>query len=186
VRGNLASGEIFANNWAAKRQDPGAGVQDFADDLHAFYASLAATWLPDDTTITQCSVKILSSGITVGLTWATITGANTQEALPTQLGVRVSLYDGDDDLRGGPFLPGWSKQATTAGGLVDATVQSDIIDALDALNTAVQADNWTIGIQSPTQVMVGVATSARVGQRWDVIRKRANDVAESYASTEFF
>jgi len=185
VRGTLASGEIFANNWAGVRTDGGAAAQDFGDALHDFYDTLAAVWMPNDTTITSCASKHLSSGITTELSWATITGANTQEPLPNQLGIRVSLFSGTGPTSGGPFLPGWAKQTTDTGGLVTTDVQDDIIAALEAMVTTLGTVDWALGIQSPTAVAVRAVTSARVGRRWDVIRKRANDVSESYVTTDF-
>lgn len=185
VRGNLTSGEIFANNWAGVRTDGGASTQDFGDALHDFYGTLAAVWFPDDTTITACSVKTLDSGISNDLSWAAITGENTQDPLPTQLGVRVSLFSGTGPTRGGPFLAGWAKQVNTAGGLLTTDVQDDIIEALEAMVTTLGTVDWALGIDSPTAAAVRAVTSARVGRRFDVIRKRANDVAESYVTTDF-
>lgn len=185
VRGNLASGEIFANNWAGTRTDSGAPTQAFVDELHTFYADLAALWMPDDTTVTSCQVKTLSSGITNTLAWTTITGANSQDPLPTQLGVRVSLFSGTGPTSGGPFLPGWAKQVNTAGGLVITDVQDDIIEGLETMVTGLGAADWALGIDSPTAAAVRAVTSARVGRRFDVIRKRANEVSESYVTTDF-
>lgn len=182
VRGNLAPAEIWTNTWAFKAVGGTPDYLQVVDALEVFYGDLATNWLPVEFTAVGATVKALDTGITTEAAWNLITGQNVQDILPTQLAVRVSL-SGAGGVQGGPFLPGWSKQASAEDGVIDSGVVTDIIDALDVLNTSTQAADFVIGINRPTTATVVQATQARVGQRFDVIRKRSNNNAEAYAST---
>lgn len=182
VRGNLAPAEIWTNTWAFKVSGGAPDWPAVVDALEVFYGALASTWFPNEYTAVGATVKALDTGISTEATWALITGVNAQDILPTQLAVRVSLSD-DAGHQGGPFLAGWSKQASAEDGVIDTGVVTDIIDGMDTLNTAVVAADFVIGIHRPTTLTVVEATQARVGQRFDVIRKRSNNNAEAYAST---
>lgn len=182
VRGNLDPAEIWTNTWAFKVDGLNPDYLQVVDALEVFYGALATDWLPVEFTAVGATVKALDTGISTEASWNLITGQNVQDILPTQLAVRVSL-SGAGGVQGGPFLPGWSKQASAEDGVIDSGAVTDIIDGIDTLNTAVQAADFVIGIHRPTNSTVVQATQARVGQRFDVIRKRSNNNAEAYAST---
>lgn len=182
VRGSFDPGEIWANVWAFVEVSPGSNPQDAVDGLHAFYAELAALWFPGEYHAISASVKDLATGISVDGEWEALAGSQADDILPTQLAVRVSLSD-DIGTRGGPFLGGWNKATAAEDGLVDNGAQAAVITALNNLDTAVTTDGYRIGIHRPTVPDVRVATMGRVGKRFDVIRKRGNNVPEAYAST---
>lgn len=179
VRGNLAPSEIWTNTWAFKETDPAAVPQDAVTTLHGFYANLAAEWMPTEFTAVGATIKDLSTGITSDAVWATITGADTQDILPTQLGVRVSLNDNANH-RGGPFLCGFSKIAAAEDGVLDTGCQTDIATELANMAATLATEDYLIGIHRPTTDTVVTATQGRVGQRFDVIRKRSNANMEAY------
>lgn len=182
VRGNLDPGEIWTNTWTFVEVTPGSTPQDVVDDLHAFYAGLAAEWFASEWTSVGAVIKDLASGVSVEAAWESLTGANVQDILPTQLAIRLSLSD-EIGTRGGPFLPGWAKQASAEDGVIDSGVVTDLIAAVGTLDTDATANGYRIGIHRPSVPDVRVATVARVGERFDVIRKRANALSEGYTST---
>lgn len=182
VRGNLDPAEIWTNTWAFKVAGGDPDFVQVVDALNVFYGALASEWLPTEFSAVGATVKALDTGVSQEGTWTPITGLNEQDILPTQLAIRVSL-SASGGHQGGPFLAGWSKQASSEDGVVDAGVVTDIIDAIGVLDASVQAADFVIGIHRPTTSTVVQATQARVGQRFDVIRKRSNNNAEAYAST---
>lgn len=182
VRGNLDPGEIWTNTWAFVEVSPGSTPQDAVDDLHAFYAGLFATWMASECTAVGAVIKDLASGVSSEAAWESIAGSNVQDILPTQLAIRLSLSD-DIGTRGGPFIPGWAKQASAEDGVIDSGVVTDISSELATLDTAVTTNGYRIGIHRPSVPDVRVATVGRVGERFDVIRKRANALSEGYTST---
>lgn len=181
VRGSLAPAESWVNSWSFSPDGGSPNAQACVDALHLFYATLAGTWLPAEFTAVGATIKQLSTGITSEADWTTVTGVNAQDILPTQLAIRVSLNTAQG-ANGGPFIPGWSKQASAEDGVIDAGVVADLETALETLNTDVLAADYHIGLHRPTILEVDVAARARIGQRFDVIRRRANDQAEAYVS----
>lgn len=179
VRGSIGPSEQWLNTWAFA---PNAGtpvVADVVDDLHAMYAALAAEWFPVEFTAVGATVRYLFDSISEEAAWTTITGANVQDMLPSQLAVRASLND-NAGVNGGPFITGWSKQAAAEDGLLDSGAQTDLADAVEGLANAVQVSDYNLALHRPTVPAVNPVTRVRVGQRFDVIRKRGNDTPEAY------
>lgn len=182
VRGTFDNGESWVNVWAFEMQDPGADKADLATALHAFYAEVYLLHISSHTKAVGATVKNLVTDVVTEATWATITGDDLADLLPTQCAVRLSLK-ALPNINGGPFLAGWSVNATDSDGLLNTSDQTGIQSALATLDDALIAADWRIGIKRPTVTDVALATQGRIGQRFDVIRKRANDLAEGYVTT---
>lgn len=182
VEGNLGSGETFSNTWTFIDDTTGQDVQNAVDLLHDFYGTWDQ-WIDNSASATMARARNLGTNVETIMGWTAVPGTNTNELLPTQLAVRVSLNTASG-LNGGPFLAGWSSQTVTTGGLCITDVQDDVLAGMEALNAALQSAGWRIGIDRPTVPQVSPATRVRIGRRFDVIRKRANDLSESYVSAD--
>lgn len=181
VRGDLPGGEIWVNTWTFRATDPGASIDDVGTAMHAFYDDLKSNFHNTLWKAVGATWKNLLGGNHGDFAWATITGTDGDDSLPNQDGIRVSL-SGPGGVRGGPFLPGWDLGSLTATGMLNTTAVTDLMTALGTLNTSLQANDWAIAIDRPSVPSIVVATTARVGNRFDVIRRRANQQAESYSS----
>lgn len=171
--------EQWANTWTVHRTDPGAAIQDAVDAFHAFYEDIATLAWSAECSARAAHWKQLNTAAHGDGAWTTVVGALAQKMLPPEVAVRVSLSD-DLGARGGPFLAGF-----TVGSLDDDghfQNAADVVTAVSDLATALAADDWQIVIDRPTLVGVSVATLVRVGEVYDVIRKRRNELPENYAS----
>lgn len=179
ITGMAGPSEQWSNDWAVIdfEETPG-DVDDVVQALHDAYDAWTI-WQGDEYTAVAARSTQLLTGIQVEHSWATITGVSTQDILPTQLALRASLNT-TAGVNGGPFLAGWSKQASGSDGLVVTTVQQDVVDEVVTLQTAIGLAGWRLGIHRPTLEIVVPAVRVRSGQRFDVIRKRGNDTPENY------
>lgn len=182
VRGTFDNGESWVNVWAFQMTDPGADLVDLATALHDFYSDVYLLKISSHTKAVGATVKNLVTDVVTEMTWTTITGDNLSDLLPTQCAIRVSLK-APPNINGGPFIGGWSDNAVDENGLLLTTDQTGLVTALSDFDTALQAIDWAIGIKRPSVTDVALATQGRVGKRFDVIRKRAGDLAESYGTT---
>lgn len=182
VTGTTGSFENWTNSWCFEGIDT-ADEQSAVDALHDFYDELTVNATLSDTWAARsATVRRLLAGVTFIPSWITLFGGNASDQLPTQLAVRVSLTSASGH-NGGPFLSGWSVASNNGTGKLATNDQADIIAALANLDTAIQALGGFIAINRPTGPEVVRAVQGRVGERFDVIRSRGNDTAESYSAT---
>lgn len=179
VRGALLDGaESFYNTWTVLDEGATSDIDDVFAALHDMYAAFAAQEMSSHTTVLGATARQLSTGLLSEATWATITGDDLANPLPSQMAVRISLSAGAG-VRGGPFIPGWSINSGDGDGKYQhaAALATAVGDFTNDLNTA----GWQLRLDQPTLEQTAQVTSGRVGARFDVIRKRANDVAETYS-----
>lgn len=184
IKGTLANNEIWSNTWAMVGALTAVEKQDCVDALHTFYNDitpfLSAEWTADVATGTD-----LATGVSVDYAWGAFVGTETAKTIPTQLAIRCSLSN-DFGVRGGPFLTGWTIDAIDATkGLIAPATVTQIAGELDQLGQEVLAAGASLGIHRPTLETVVIASMGRVGQRFDIIRKRANEVLEAYTPVAF-
>lgn len=184
IRGDLPGGEIWVNTWCVQATDPGSEIQDAADVFHAFYVALEANFHNTLWTHVGCTAKNLSSGAIFDLDWVGGSGNDGDDSLPNQDGIRISL-SALPQRRGGPFLPGWDLGALTSTGMLNNTAVTALVAALEDVRDDLATANFALAIESPTDLVTSAVTMARVGNRFDVIRKRANSQAESYTAVVF-
>lgn len=184
VRGTVGSFEAWSNTWSfldisgtssADRNQLAADINNFYGDPTNVLPYLGTAWHAVGATLTE-----LVDGSTIELPWTTATGTSAVDLLPTQLGVRISLSSGHH--RGGPFLCGFTEVANGATGLLTTTAQNDLVDALELFAGTLTGHDWSLALDRPTVSTVVDVFGAKIGQRFDVIRKRANDTAEAYAT----
>lgn len=179
VRGNFST-EQWNNVWSFRQTAPPAGdIQDIADALHAFYLAndvgnlMSAAW-----SAVGCTAHDLFAGDSIELDFTTIGGTGA-DPLPPQCAIRLSITSAPN-IRGGPFLCGFDvNQVDGAGGATSACI-AELQTNANALFAAAQTALFELCVDSPSTPALATATAARLGERFDVIRKRANDLAESY------
>jgi len=178
IRGNLPGGEIWANTWAVK--DLGDfPSQDLADAFHAFYGALAGIWA-NTTTATDITITRLSTNEELGASWTTVTGDDTSpSAMPNECAVRLSL-SAPDNVRGGPFLTGFSVATCADDGNFAASNQSEVGGAFDTLCTDLTLIDHALCINKTQDEELVFVTQGRIGQVFDVIRRRRNKLSENY------
>lgn len=181
VRGTIGSEESWVNTWAVI--GPSADFAVMAPILAHFdtlYTALGgfAAHLSNEWSAVGATARDLSNGITYDLSWNVIAGASATEKLPNQLAMRVSLSS-TLGVNGGPFLCGFSQNANSDG-VIDATTITDFSGALEDLWANLDGDGTFLGIDRPTIPAVVPVARMRLGARFDVIRRRANDLAEAY------
>jgi hypothetical protein len=181
VRGTLNGTEEWANTWCVGSVADAANAVAAAAALHDFYTSVALHGLGSGWQATTCQSRNLDTGVTTDHTWATITGDDLAHMLPNQIAVRVSLST-LSGVNGGPFLAGFSESANDSTGTLNNTDQSDLADDVETLANDLDAIGCVLSIDRPTVPATVPAVRARVGQRFDVIRKRANELPETYES----
>jgi hypothetical protein len=161
----------------------GAGPHsEVVPDFHEFYSDIASV-LANDTTITTVLIKELSTGVSIPAAFEDITGGSASDLLPTSLAIRVSL-DNQLGVNGGPYLAGFSTAALTTTGRLSSTVRTTLLGATDALASSLVTRGYQLRIDRPSVLTTVVAAQARIGERFDVIRRRTNDTPENYASTD--
>lgn len=183
VEGDTGNQDPWVNTWCFKdtlgSQDP----QDVVDILHAFYVDIAplqgAAFSSDSATVRDLFTNVLTPA-----SWVSQLGGDASPILPPQIAVRVSLYSAIGQ-NGGPFIGGWSNAANDTGGVLDSAAKTDITGGLTTMAAALSAADWSLQINRPTSPETVTVTQAKVGSRFDVIRRRANEIAENYSVVPF-
>lgn len=184
VRGGLPSGEVWANTWSLIVDPDTVDYVAVKDAFHALYDEMATGVAPifgEEWSATSYTRRHPSTGFVETPAWSLIEGANANDHLPTECAIRVSINDAEGG-RGGPFLAGFTVDTVTADGLFKGAYQNVIHDALQALVTDLADANAAVGLNHPTSETITLAAQARVGQVFDVIRRRRSDIAENYVS----
>lgn len=180
IKGTTLGGEIWSNSWAAEDVVDATARTNLATRFHQFYDALSPALITDWHAST-CLIRDLFANVTYEMPWEDIPGENIDGPLPQQVSVRVSLSAGAN-ARGGPFICGWPVSAVDANGLLDVTDQTLVADEVEDLGEGIDGDGMALGLHSPTSSAVLTVFQARVGQRFDVIRKRSNDILEAYVA----
>lgn len=181
--GDTAGSDTWANVWSFLRADPGADTADLEAGLISFYTALEA-YLADTWSCTNLRIKNLGTGIYVDQVQSGLAGTSVENPLPPQCAIRASLK-ASPNINGGPFLCGWAVTASDEDGQVFTTVQDAIADAVETMQSNLLGNDWVLGIARPTLEQIVSAQQVRVGQRFDVIRRRANDTPEAYDTRVF-
>lgn len=182
VRGNLPGGEVWANTWAYDAATLTGDHQDVADAFHQLYEDLAAV-MTDPWTASQVSVRNLSSGDEVPVSWANIIAGLTNDAIPPECALRISLRAAGS-VRGGPFISGWSIQVLDPAGNIDDPNRDIVVAAFTTFFATLAALDVFLSINRPTLEVLAHVVDARVGQVFDVIRRRRNSLNEDYVLIE--
>lgn len=180
VQGTLGSGEQWINRWAVRDVVGPTERGEVVSALHAMYTDIYLLHISSSAKAVSCQSKNLFTDTVTEEAWEDITGDDLSTLLPTQCAIRASL-NSQTGVNGGPFIAGWSDNAVATGGLLEVADQTGLLAAVSGFADALLADDMTLCIERPTTEELVTADRARVGLRFDVIRKRANDLAESYA-----
>lgn len=178
VHGVVGDSELWVNTWSFLNITEADPVFRIVQKLRQFYDDLLEI-MCDQWQVTGITVRNLGTEVSSDPTYEEQVGASGNDLLPTQLAVRVSL----DDLighRGGPFLSGWQTGSVTTNGLLEPSHQAIVSTAVDDLAQALEDNGMQLRIDRPTALTTVGALRSKVGQRFDVIRKRSNDTPESY------
>lgn len=182
VRGALCDGaESWFNSWTVK--DPG-GTEDPTDLAVAFqtlYTDIFDLEISSHTTRVGATARNLLTSATVEMSIGTDAGNDLADPMPSQVAARVSLSS-SSVVRGGPFIAGWSKNAGDDSGLLSSANQTGLATAVEDFWATIDGLGWVLSIDRPSVETTVPVAAARVGQRFDVIRKRANDIAEAYVT----
>lgn len=179
VRGTLGTGEIFNNVWSVLDVVGGQSIAEVGPLFHAFYTDVAAEELSSHCDIVGATAKNLGTLVQSEFSWENISGSDLDNMLPSQCAVRVSLT-GPGGTHGGPFLAGFSINAVNDQGLLDPGHADALVAATVTLAEDLVTAGWALRIDRPSIASTVVASTVRVGERIDVIRKRANELSESY------
>lgn len=183
VSGTFDNGESWVNTWAFRNIADGTLREATVSDLHAFYAAAFLASVSSHTHAVACTSKNLFTGSTIEEDWESISGDDLADLLPTQCAVRISL-NSQSGVNGGPFLAGFSVNAVDENGDLVVGERTVLTSALGGLAESELSGGRQLGIERATVPEVVVASRGRVGTRFDVIRKRANDRAESYSTVD--
>lgn len=177
VDGTLGASEAWANTWTFVDLSTTGDIQDVIDALHAFYTSIKADHWTADVSAVSATWRNLDGSDSGSGDWATITGTNSGALLPLECAIRVSLSRGS--VRGGPFLTGFRSGDLTTTGNLTAGGADDLADYVETLATF-DVGTWAMAIDSPTNSDTHVVSRIRVGEVFDVIRRRRNNLPENY------
>jgi len=186
INGNLPDGEVWANTWAAHHA-PVVEAEDYqalADAFHGFYTGYFDIMV-NESNAANCTMRALDTGAPVSPSWTTIPGdATTESCLPTEVALRISLQAAPR-FRGGPYLPSPNVSVVDESGQLDDTVRAAVVSAFETLLEDLETAEWALHINRTSVEGLAVVTGARIGKTFDVIRRRRNDVAESYVEVNF-
>lgn len=178
IQGVNTVGEIWSNTWAVENAISEAQKTEAVARIHNFYNQiqgyLSIGWAAQVATVTD-----LFANVSTDEPFSDVSGTSTDFAMPFQVAIRVSLTAGVAT-KGGPFLTGWATEAVGAGGLIDDTLQILVADEVEDLAEELDGTGLGLALDSPTNSALLTVHTVRVGQRFDVIRKRANDQLEQY------
>lgn len=183
AEGATAGDDRWVNVWSFLRADPGADIADLEAALISFYSALEG-FLADTWTCDNMRIKNLGTGVYVDQPQSALAGTSEGNPLPPQIAVRSSLK-ASPNINGGPFLAGWAATQVDADGQLLAATQQEIADQVETMQTNLLVNDWVLCISRPTLEVMIAAEQVRVGQRFDVIRRRANDQPEQYVTIVF-
>lgn len=180
VRGATGTTEEWSNTWCTIANP--VDVQAMVGALHDFYDNTigdASNRWSTTTTAAQIRVVDLFTGDDEVVNWPNIAGPGGDDSLPSECAIRVSI-SAADNRHGGPYLPAPNLSVLDANGLVNATSQDFIRDALTTLLADWDALDVQLGLNSPGDLSVRPATAVRVGRVFDAMRSRRSDLVENY------
>lgn len=183
IKGTTVGDEIWSNTWCVSGAVSDIDKDNAVTALHQFYEAikpfLHSTW-----TGQVATGRDLFLGTSADYPWADqVGGESTAGPLPSQLAIRASLSTHTGQ-RGGPFLTGWATDIVDSAALVQAATATLIADEVEDLAEQLVLDGMALAIHLPTTSSVALADIVRVGQRFDIIRKRANAILEAYTARD--
>lgn len=183
--GTLPGGEVWFNTWCVQETDVASSTTDVIADFAAFYADFTVLLHPE-WTFNNIRLKNLATDVVIDNPINPAgTGASAEPTpLPTQVAVRVSLK-APPNINGGPFLTGFAPSVLGTNGELDTAAAADIVSAVEDLRDNLASHDWQLCINRPTILDVEPVAIARVGTRFDIIRKRANELLENYSTITF-
>lgn len=181
LEGTLPSDEVWANRWTVQESVVDPDEAALVTAFRVLYISWAGVcnvgW-----TCSKITLRNLVNGEIRQPTFALIDGdEELADPLPTECAIRISLTAGAGH-RGGPFLAGVAADALDSDGRMAAASLTGFIDALEQFFVDVEAAGYTVRLDSPTTTSTRALTSCRIGRTFDVIRRRRNQVPESFTS----
>lgn len=178
VKGVTSGPEIWSNTWAVEGATSLALKEEAVARVHNFYNQIDAL-LCDTWEAQVATVHDLFANTSQDVFFDDVAGTSAFGPLPQQIAVRVSLSAGVN-VRGGPFLTGFASDRVDADGLFDSASQIIVADEAEDLAEELAAEGLGLALHSPTNTALFTVYQVRVGQRFDIIRKRANEILESY------
>lgn len=111
-------------------------------------------------------------------------GTGTGEMLPSQTAVAVTLVAGlranGTPMRGRFYIPAPTEAATDANGMLQLAFQQRVADYMGQFITGLQAKQHTPCVWSRTEGRLATVDSIRVGNKFDTVRRRRNNLPETY------
>lgn len=179
ISGELPAGEVWANRWTIAETDVGADLLAAAGAFHAVYASWAGV-CDSDWKANNISFRNLVNGGVVQPAWVQIVGEEGDSSpLPTECALRVSL-SAMPNRKGGPYFCGVSTDHVDNSGQMAAVSLVGFVSALEALFDDLVAADFALRLDSPSDTETKEISACRVGRTFDVIRRRRNQIPESY------
>lgn len=178
IQGTLPGGEIFSNTWAVEGAVDAAARTAAVGRIHNFYNQIQGL-LSDQYNAQVATVRDLFANVTYDEFFDDVPGTDTEVPLPTSTAIRVSL-SGGTNVQGGPFLSGFTVTDLVSPGVLASAAQATIADEVEDLAEELDGLGLSLALDSPKNLALFTVHTVRVGERFDVIRKRANDLLESY------
>lgn len=150
----------------------------------AFWGEIRGDF-PDDTVMSGVKTMLINtSGNTIQTRETGLSSAGTSTAanMPSEVSVCVSLLT-ESASRGGRgrfYLPNPTTAALATTGRLDGTVQDNIADAAQVLLGADTATGLFSIVASAADVQLRPVLNVRVGDVFDVQRRRRDDLTEIY------
>lgn len=173
----VTGSESWANSWTVRETDVSADINDVGAALHTFYDGLSSAFWTAQTSATSGTWRTLTGSDSGVFSWASITGANAGPLLPTECAIRISAT-APFNRHGGCFLTGFRGGSLDTGGVF--TGASDVATLITTLWQDVFDANYEFVLADRVALDVNVVNRFRVGEVFDVIRKRRNDLPEAY------
>lgn len=184
VEGTIASSEIWSNTWCVLDTVGGQDRQVAVNIVHSFYNAILGA-LSDQCIGLTATTRELSTSVSTPRAWDDTPGSLSADLLPTECAVRVSLNDRNNH-RGGPFLCGFTISSVESDGRLLELHQVLLADEVQDLAQNLLGLGWQLRINRPSVGNTVVALEGKVGEVFDVIRKRRNDIPESYLVRDLF
>jgi hypothetical protein len=184
VRGSTGATEEWSNTWCVINPGDTAAWQDVLDVFHDFYAALftgAGLIYNGSASASQARYINLPGGFDRPVTWDSLVGGGLDDALPSEVALRVSVR-APNNRHGGPFLPAPGRSVLSSTGLLGGGASSDIVAALQDLVDGLDALGCALGLNSPGDEELHEVVGVKLGQVFDAIRSRRQDLAEAYVA----
>lgn len=201
-RGTLAGGEVWANVWHIRSTAPGEPLvndetaQEVADPFITYYGNVIVNGFRSPnfnlTAVVVSGVNELPAPNVETDVSAYVPPSAAGEALPYQLSCVVSLRTAVLTRRGRGriYLTGFDTGAVDAlaadeSPIVIPSLRTALLDATEFLHDSlatVSTFPWGLAVLSEADSVSRFVNRARVGNRWDIQRRRDNALDEAYSN----